>query len=120
MTIGTRIKNLRTSLKMTQDELAEAAGTKKQTIHKYETGIIANIPASKIKAIADKLETTPAHLMGWTSTETQRSNNAIADIIIKLRTDDELLNMVKDICALPAEQRTAIQTLLSALNSGNK
>ena len=42
-----------------------AAGTTKQTIHKYETGIISNIPASKIKAMSDKLHTTPAYLMGW-------------------------------------------------------
>lgn len=65
MTIGEKIKYLRNQLNMTQDELAIAAGTKKQTIHKYETGIISNIPASKIKAMADKLQTTPAFLMGW-------------------------------------------------------
>ncbi|MFR7854752.1 MAG: LexA family protein [Acutalibacteraceae bacterium] len=63
--IGIRIKNLRCSLGLTQEELAEYAETTKQTIHKYETGIISNIPASKIKLMADKLHTTPAYLMGW-------------------------------------------------------
>ena len=67
MNIGDKIKKLRVELNFTQDELAKAAGTTKQTIHKYETGIISNIPASKIKSIADKLNTTPAFLMGWTS-----------------------------------------------------
>ena len=66
MNIGERIKNLRISHKLTQDELAAAAGTTKQTIHKYENGIITNIPASKIQALANKLNTTPAYLMGWT------------------------------------------------------
>ena len=65
MFIGEKIKSLRTKHGITQEELATAAGPKKQTIHKYETGIISNIPASKIKAIADKLGTTPAYLMGW-------------------------------------------------------
>ena len=65
MDIGRKIKTLRIKLDLTQEELAVAAGTTKQTIHKYETGIISNIPASKIKAIADKLSTTPAYLMGW-------------------------------------------------------
>lgn len=65
MTIGEKIKKMRLELKLTQEELATAAGTTKQTIHKYETGIISNIPASKIKAIADKLNSTPAYLMGW-------------------------------------------------------
>lgn len=69
MTIGEKIKNLRILAGLTQEELAEAAGTTKQTIHKYETGIISNIPASKIKALADKLQTTPAYLMGWDEPE---------------------------------------------------
>lgn len=72
MDIGEKIKNLRISMRLTQEELATAAGTKKQTIHKYETGIISNIPASKIKLIADKLETTPAYLMGWENESNQK------------------------------------------------
>lgn len=68
MTIGEKIRDLRISFGLTQEELADAVGTKKQTIHKYETGIISNIPASKIKALADKLETTPSYLMGWKET----------------------------------------------------
>lgn len=71
MTIGDKIKLLRKQNRFTQEELAEYAGTKKQTIHKYETGIIENIPASKIKLIAEKLGTTPAYLMGWDN-ETNR------------------------------------------------
>ena len=35
-----RLKALRKSKKMTQDELAAALGTSKQTIHRYENGII--------------------------------------------------------------------------------
>ena len=65
MTIGERIKLLRTQNNLTQEELANYAKTTKQTIHKYETGIITNIPAIKIKAISEKLCTTPAYLMGW-------------------------------------------------------
>ena len=68
MTIGEKIKTLRIKFNYTQDELASSAGTTKQTIHKYEMGIISNIPASKIKAIADKLQTSPAYLMGWEDT----------------------------------------------------
>lgn len=81
MTIGEKIKNLRTSFAMTQEELADAAGTTKQTIHKYETDIISNIPASKIKALADKLKTTPAYLMGWEDNNSIDSNNEREDTI---------------------------------------
>ena len=75
MTIGERIKLLRTQSNLTQDELAQYANTTKQTIHKYETGIITNIPANKIKAISEKLCTTPAYLMGWEDQNETYPNN---------------------------------------------
>ena len=65
MNIGERIKKLRNELGLTQEDLAACANTTKQTIHKYETGIIKKIPSPKITLIADKLNTTPAYLMGW-------------------------------------------------------
>ncbi len=48
LNIGERIKKLRNELGLTQEDLAACANTTKQTIHKYETGIITNIPSSKI------------------------------------------------------------------------
>lgn len=80
MTIGEKIKLLRIQSNLTQEELANYANTTKQTIHKYETGIITNIPANKIKAISEKLGTTPAYLMGWetgTSTDIYNYENVI-------------------------------------------
>ncbi len=79
MNIGEKIRFLRCENGLTQEELATSAQTTKQTIHKYETGIISNIPASKIKAIADKLNTTPAYLMGWEADEEiLKANNIIS------------------------------------------
>lgn len=65
MTIGQRIREMRLDKNLTQDELAARIHTTKQTIHKYENGIITNIPSSKIEAIANALNTTPDYLMGW-------------------------------------------------------
>ena len=67
--IGDRIKELRKQRKMTLNVLAEAIGTSKQTIHRYENGIITNIPHEKISAMAEALGTTPSDLMGWDTTE---------------------------------------------------
>ena len=114
MTIGEKIKLHRIKLNLTQEELAIAANTKKQTIHKYETGIIANIPAEKIKAIADKLETTPAYLMGWDETFTQKKNDIITDIILRLRTDENFLAVVSDLYNISDEQLSAVKTMLNA------
>lgn len=63
--IANKLKALRKEKKMTQDELAAALGTSKQTIHRYERGIITNIPPEKVEKLALALGTTPSELMGW-------------------------------------------------------
>lgn len=65
MNIGQNLKKRRLTLGYTLEEVAKMVGTSKQTIHRYETGIIANIPSDKIEALAKVLQTTPAYLMGW-------------------------------------------------------
>ena len=65
MNIGYNLKKRRLTLGYTLEEVAKKVGTSKQTIHRYETGIIANIPSDKIEALAKVLQTTPAYLMGW-------------------------------------------------------
>ncbi len=74
--IGERIKALRKKRGLTLEELAEAIGTSKQNVHRYERGIVTNIPAEKILALANALETTPSELMGWAS----EANVGISDI----------------------------------------
>lgn len=78
MTIGERIKNMRLKYGLTQDDLASRIHTTKQTIHKYENGIITNIPSSKIMAIANVLNTTPDYLMGWVNDENGKTTDAMS------------------------------------------
>ena len=70
MNVGKKIKNKRLSLGYTLQELADMVGTSRQTIHRYETGEISNIPRDKIEAIAHALESTPAALVGWEKPDT--------------------------------------------------
>lgn len=65
MTIGERIKAARERKNISQIELAKLIGSSKQSVYKYESNIITNIPSNKIEAIAKALSTTPAELMGW-------------------------------------------------------
>ena len=62
---GQRIRLLRTKADMTQQELGEKIGVSKQNLHKYETGLITNIPSDKIEAISEVFDVSPAYLMGW-------------------------------------------------------
>ncbi len=65
MDIGERIRYRREQLELTQEELARKIGYKSKTsINKIELGI-QNLKQSKIKAIADALQTTPGYIMGW-------------------------------------------------------
>ena len=61
-----RIKELRLSLGLTLEEVANQVGVGKSTVRKWETGIIANMKRDKIAALAKALHTTPGYLMGWT------------------------------------------------------
>lgn len=59
MSIGARIAELRAKNGISQTELAELLGTTKQTIYKYETGLVTNIPLEKIERIAEVLGISP-------------------------------------------------------------
>lgn len=68
MGLGQNIKARRKALKMTLEEVAAELGTSKQTIQRYESGQIANVPQEKIERLATALGTTPAALVGWEDT----------------------------------------------------
>ncbi len=71
---GYIIKNLRTERNLTQEEVGKIIGASKQTLHKYENGIITNIPQDKIEALANLFDVSPAYIMGWEENKTDLSN----------------------------------------------
>lgn len=61
---GSRIKERRLAVNMTQDELAKKAGySSRSSINKIEMGLV-DIPQSKVMAIAQALDISPVYLMG--------------------------------------------------------
>lgn len=76
MTIGNRIRVAREAKKLTQEELGNACDTTKQTIFKYETGIITNIPLDRIEKMAVILDVSPAFLMGWSDNDATQTKNS--------------------------------------------
>lgn len=75
MTIGEKIRSLRISKGLSQEELGEKIGVKKAAIHKYEVGLVVNLKQSIIAALAKELDTTPSYLLGL-DTEGTLSNDA--------------------------------------------
>lgn len=91
MTIGERMKEIRTIRGLTQEDLAVAASTTKQTIYKYENNIVTNIPSDKIEAIARCLGVSAAYLMGWEKSEAFKE---ITDAIDSLEQVSQSLNNI--------------------------
>lgn len=76
-TIGSRIRNRREELGLSQDELGRRLGYKsRSSINKIELDQ-RNLTQSKIKAIADALETTPTYIMGWSEQDQKFDNEKL-------------------------------------------
>lgn len=64
MTIGERIKKIRTEKKIPVDYLAKELGVSKTTIYRYEDSTIEKIPLRVFDRLCILLDVTPAELMG--------------------------------------------------------
>jgi Predicted transcriptional regulators len=63
MTIAEKIKTLRKQAKLTQTELGEMLGVQKNAVSKWECGRVTDIPAGKIKAMAQIFQVPPSYLI---------------------------------------------------------
>lgn len=68
MKVGQRIRKRRKELGLTAEQVAERLGKNRATIYRYESNGIENLPSAVLEPLAKVLQTTPAELMGWSST----------------------------------------------------
>lgn len=99
MTVGDRIRAIRRREGISQTDLAQKMGVIKQTLYKYEMGIVTNIPAEKIEAAASALGVSPGFLMGWEEMDADSQSHirhkAIDDLLDQLSPSE--LEMVEGI-----------------------
>lgn len=72
MTIGERIKEIRTSKKISVDYLAKELGVSKTTVYRYEDSTIEKIPINIFDRLCVLLDVTPAELMGNSSSNSDK------------------------------------------------
>lgn len=113
MNIGQRIKQRRKELKISADELGKRLGKDRSTIFRYEKGDIENLPLDILEPISEILQTTPQYLMGWE--EEQKKNDIQADIILKMRTNEDFLQAVETLYKLDDEKLKGINQMLNSL-----
>jgi len=63
---GDRIRELRQQHGMTLDDVAKNLGVNRQAVHKYEQGLVTNIPLDKVEKMADMFGVSPGYISGWT------------------------------------------------------
>ena len=123
MAKGDRIKALREKHGLTQEELAEKLGTTKQTIFKYETNVITNIPSDKIEKMAELFGVDPAYLMGWNEDQTSGLNQGYyfddeaAELAQEIYEDPELRVLLKAKRDLSKDDMEVIVNMIKALQA---
>ena len=109
MTIGTKIREIRESKNMSLEDVAKACGTTRQTIYKYENGIVTNIPYDKIVLLSSALGTSPSYLFGWPEKENSPSELQLTE------GEKALIKLLRRVPV--AEQTIVIEKILSALDN---
>lgn len=112
LNIGQRIKDRRKELKISADDLAKRLGKDRSTIYRYEKGDIENLPLDILEPIAAALETTPQYLMGWE--KVQKNNDIMSDIVVRMRTDNDFFEVVKNLNSLDAVKLSGVKQMLRA------
>lgn len=86
MNLGERIRKRRKELGLSIDYVAAALEKDRSTVYRYESNDIEKMPTTVLLPLAKALRTTPAFLMGWSSSPTAASDNepsTVPDIINK-------------------------------------
>ena len=65
MNIGNRLRQLRSANDLSLEEVSKRLKITRQTLHKYETGVISNIPSDRIEELAAIYNSSPEYIMGW-------------------------------------------------------
>jgi transcriptional regulator with XRE-family HTH domain len=115
MNVGEKIKAARIEKGMTQEELGALLGVQKSAIAKYESGRVVNIKRTTLKKISDILGLRPAELIFEANREEEeKKNDTLADIVIRLRTDDDFLSVVETLYKCDNDKLNGVSQMLNA------
>lgn len=122
MTIHENIKRLRKEKGLTLEALAKKINTSKQTIHRYETGEITNIPYDKIQLLAQALNCSEAELMGWSEKQsiTEAFNLEQAGLLSQIRKRPKVQEAVIELLKLSDEDIEFYTENFKRMNRGKK
>lgn len=90
----------------------------KSAISQYLSGKSKNMDSTRMYTICVYLDVSEAWMMGFDvpmeRTQAQKNNDAISDIVVKLRFNNEFLSVVDTLSKLDAEQLASVKQMLNA------
>lgn len=105
--IAKRLKDRRTSLGLSYQELADKASMSKSTLQRYETGQIKNIPIARLQALSTALEMDPNELIG---VKPPKPSNVIP---LKSSLPEETLRIAQRYDTLDRHGKTVVNVVLT-------
>lgn len=117
--IGERIHLIRIKRNLTLEEVAKRINVSRQTVQRYESNVIKNIPSEKINLISQVLNVSPHYLMGWTDIQIPSDTNinepqTLIDILNS--KDKETQDLIVEILSILSQPKFNIQQLNTLKN----
>ena len=104
MEMSVIIKNRRSELGLTLEEVGRRVGVNRATVQRWETGEIKNLGRDKIAALAAALHVTPEYLLGWTDEPGLQMEQTLASATADL-TPEEAASVLNYIQFLKSQRR---------------
>ena len=115
MEIGEKIKKRRMELGWSQRELARKMGySDNSTLARIEQGKV-DVYQNKIVQFSNVLGVSIAYLMDWEDEEQEQKNDLIAEVVLKMRTDNDFMSAVETLYKLDKEKLQSINAMLHTL-----
>ena len=96
MLFASRLKEVRESRNISAEELAEAIGVNKATIHRYERGDFKSVKQNRLELIAEFLNVSKSYLTG--DSDSKYYNETIKSVFeIKPKELDEIVKITTDL-----------------------
>lgn len=111
-----RIKSLIEQSNLSYVELEKLTGIKKSSLQRYASGVTSKIPLEVIEKLSKAFRVSQQYLMGWE--EVQQKNSTLADLTIRMRSDDKFASFVEKAAKLTPEKLSSLEQLLDVLLQG--
>lgn len=113
MEILDKISYLLKEKKKKQKELTDYIGISKNNFTDWKSGR-SNSYMKYLPKIAEFLDVSLDYLVGTTPDQKDRKNETVADIVLSIKNNEKIINLIKDITFLSDEQITTLQSIVSA------